>query len=81
MEIWCINLRKSLETIASLTFSNKLLTVLKAGYNLDTMRQTACLVFNPIRVTPVNPSFTIQKWGVSGSTLHGHVILMGFFLS
>ena len=50
MEIWCIHLRKSLETIASLTFSNKLLTVLKAGYNLDTMRQTACLVFNPIRV-------------------------------
>ena len=26
--------------------------------------------------TPVNPSFTIKKWGVMGSSLHGHVILM-----
>ena len=26
--------------------------------------------------TPVNPSFTIQKWSVWGSTLHGHVSLM-----
>ena len=26
--------------------------------------------------TPVNPSFTIYKWGLMGYTLHGHVILM-----
>ena len=26
--------------------------------------------------TPVNPSFTILKWGVRESTLHGHVSLM-----
>ena len=25
--------------------------------------------------TPVNPSFTIYEWGVSGSTLHGHVCM------
>ena len=27
---------------------------------------------------PVNPSFTIQKWGVSGSILHEHVNMMTF---
>ena len=26
--------------------------------------------------TPVNPNFTILKWGVRGSSLHGHVIMM-----
>ena len=26
--------------------------------------------------TPVNPLFTIQKWGVRGYKSHGHVILM-----
>ena len=26
--------------------------------------------------TPVYPSFTIQKWGVRGCTLHGHVFMM-----
>ena len=29
--------------------------------------------------TPINPSFTIQKLGVLGSTLQGHVILMKEF--
>ena len=28
------------------------------------------------RYTPVNPSFTIQKWGLRGYSLHGHVFLM-----
>ena len=26
--------------------------------------------------TPVNPKFTIQKWVVRGSLLHGHVSMM-----
>ena len=26
--------------------------------------------------TPVNPKFTIYKWGVRGYTLHGHVSIM-----
>ena len=26
--------------------------------------------------TPVNPSFTIYKWGVRGSSLHGNVFVM-----
>ena len=30
--------------------------------------------------TPVNPSFTTQKWGVMGYTLHGHVIMMYTYL-
>ena len=42
MEIWYINLRKSLEIQTSL--------IKRAGYSLDIMRQTACLVFNPIMV-------------------------------
>ena len=25
---------------------------------------------------PVNPSFTIKKWGVRGSSLHGHGCMM-----
>ena len=29
-----------------------------------------------IMYTPVNPSFTIYKWGVTGCTLHGHVSMM-----
>ena len=28
------------------------------------------------RNTPVNPSFTIYKWGITGYKSHGHVILM-----
>ena len=28
------------------------------------------------RYNPVNPSFTIFKWGLKGYTLHGHVFIM-----
>ena len=28
----------------------------------------------------VNPSFTILKWGVRGSSLHGHVFVMFCFV-
>ena len=28
------------------------------------------------KYTLVNPSFNIQKWGVRGSTIHGHVSMM-----
>ena len=28
------------------------------------------------RYTPAYPSFAIQRWGSTGYTLHGHVILM-----
>ena len=51
MEIWYINLRKSLEIQSSLIFSNVIVNRFKrAGYTLDIMWQTACLVFNPIVV-------------------------------
>ena len=51
MEIWYINLRKSLEIQTSPIFSNVIVNRFKrAGYTLDIMRQTACLVFNPIMV-------------------------------
>ena len=32
--------------------------------------------YKTIMRTPVNPSFTIYKWGVRGSSLHGHVFVM-----
>ena len=51
MEIWYINSRKSLENP---NFSNLFKRIVnrfkRAGYTLDIMRQTACLVFNPIMV-------------------------------
>ena len=54
MEIWFINLRKSLETLIYLIFFLKNLQIVfffkKVGYNLNITRQTACLVFNPIMV-------------------------------
>ena len=31
------------------------------------------------RYTPAYPSFDIQKWGLRGCTLHGHVFLMKEF--
>ena len=49
MEIWYINLRKSLEIQTSMIFSNVNRFKI-AGNTLDIMRQTACLVFNPIMV-------------------------------
>ena len=52
MKIWYINLRKSFEIQTSLIFSNVCIVnrFKRAGYSLDIMRQTACLVFNPIMV-------------------------------
>ena len=51
MEIWYINLRKSLEIQTSLNLLKRIVNRCKrAGYSLDIMRQTACLVFNPIMV-------------------------------
>ena len=51
MEILYINLRKSLENPNfSVLFKRMVKRFRRTGYNLDIMRQTACLVFNPIMV-------------------------------
>ena len=54
MEIRYINLRESLEIQTLLIFSDLFKRIVnrfnRAGYTLDIMRQTACLVFNPIIV-------------------------------
>ena len=34
-----------------------------------------------IMYTPVNPSFTIQKWGLKGSKLYRYVFVMSFGFS
>ena len=50
MMIWYINLRKSLEIQTSLIFKRLVNRFKRAGYSLDIMRPTTCLVFNPIMV-------------------------------
>ena len=51
MEIWYINIRKSLEIQNFSDIFKRIVFLFKrAGYTLDIMRQTACLVFNPIMV-------------------------------
>ena len=50
MEIWYINLRKSLKIQTSLISKRIVNHFKRAGYTLDIMRQTACLVFIPIMV-------------------------------
>ena len=50
MEIWFINLNKSLEIQTSDLFKRIVNRFKRAGYTLDIMRQTACLVFNPLMV-------------------------------
>ena len=51
MDIWYINLRKSFEIQTSLDLFKCIANRFKrAGYTLDTMWQTACLVFYPIMV-------------------------------
>ena len=50
MEIWYINLRKSLEIETSNLLKRMVNCFKRAGYSLDIIRQTACLVFNPIMV-------------------------------
>ena len=51
MEIWYINLRKLLENPNFSNLFKRIVNRLKrAGYYLDIMRQTACLVFNRIMV-------------------------------
>ena len=51
MEIWNINCKK---IIGNPNFSNLFKRIVnrlrRAGFSLDIMRQTACLVFNPIMV-------------------------------
>ena len=50
MEIWYINLRKSLEIQTSPIFSHDCKPFKRVGYTLDIVRQTASLVFNQIMV-------------------------------
>ena len=51
MEIWYINLRKALGNPNFSDLFKHIVTRFKrAGCTLDIMRQTACLVFNPIMV-------------------------------
>ena len=50
MVTWFTNLRNLLEGIIFLFSSEKALRYSRIGYNLNIMRQSACLVFNPITI-------------------------------
>ena len=59
MEIWYINLRKSLVIQTSLISLDVSLNVLgEQGIILDIIRQTACLVFNQIMVDDIAALFS-----------------------
>ena len=58
MEIWYINLRKSLEIQFSNLFKRIVNRFKRAGYTLDIMRQTACIVFKPIMVEGYSALFS-----------------------
>ena len=49
------------------------------GYTLEPPRYPQSMFWSKNkknRYTPAYPSFTIQKWGMRGYTLHGHVFPM-----
>ena len=54
------------------------------GYTLEPPRRGGSneylqpMFWSKNRYTPAYPSFTIQKWGLMGYSLHGHVFLMAF---
>ena len=51
MGTWCINSEKYLVKMIFLIISKKIIVrYKKIGYNIDVLRQTACLVVNPIKV-------------------------------
>ena len=63
MEIWYINLRKSLEIQTSPIFFKRIVNRFKrAGYTLEIMRQTACLVCYPIMVEGYAVSLVARWW-------------------
>ena len=51
MATWCINLEKVIvKNDFSHLFKKKIVRYKKIGYKINVMRQTACLVVNPIKV-------------------------------
>ena len=51
MGTWCINFRKTIsENDFPYHFEKIIVRYKKIGYNIDVLRQTACLVINPIKV-------------------------------
>ena len=51
MGTWCINSEKLLVKMIFLIISKKIIVrYKKIGYNINVMRQTACLVVNPVKV-------------------------------
>ena len=51
MATWCINSEKKMIKMIFLIISKKIIVPYKKiGYNINVIRQTACLVVNPIKV-------------------------------
>ena len=50
MGTWCINSEKMVKTIFLIIIKKIIVRFGKIDYNIDVLRQTACLVVNPIKV-------------------------------
>ena len=63
MATWCIHLEKIIgKMIFRISFQKKIIFHHKEiGYNSDVMRQTACLVVNPIKVTALLTSLIARR--------------------
>ena len=46
----------------SFQFRKIITRYIRIGYNLNVMRQSACLVFNPIMVDKMLPSLIVRRW-------------------
>ena len=70
MATWCINSEKLLVKMIFLIISKKIIVRYKKfGYNIDVLRQTVCLVVNPIKVN------SFAYLGRSGLRLNDGTIL------
>ena len=70
MVTWFTNLRNLKELMIFLFSSEKIITRYKRiGYNLNVMRQSACLVFNPIMVESYAAFFNCTPVGRASDSM------------
>ena len=50
MATWCIISEKTIVKMIPYHFKKIIVRFKKIGYNIDVLRQTACLVVNPVKV-------------------------------
>ena len=55
--------QQDMENLILVTSTKRLSKVIKAGYNLDVIKQSACLVLNPVRVLSFGFLFNCTTMG------------------